>query len=147
MQGAQVWSLVRKLNSHMPCSQKINKQNFKTSFMTVLSVSVCLTISKQNKPHVHFNFLNLFSQRLITLQYCGGFCHTLTWIKHGCTCIPHPECPSHLPPHSTPQGQPSTPALSTLSHASNLDWRSISHMVIYMFQCSSLKSSNPHLLP
>ena len=33
------------------------------------------------------------------------------------------------------------------SHASNLDWWSISHMIIYMFQCYSLKSSHPHLLP
>ena len=39
------------------------------------------------------------------------------------------------------------PALSTLSHASNLGWRSISHMIIYMFQCYSLKSSHPRLLP
>ena len=30
-----------------------------------------------------------FNWRLITLQYCGGFCHTLTWISHGCTCVPH----------------------------------------------------------
>ena len=22
------------------------------------------------------------------LQYCSGFCHTLTWISHGCTCVP-----------------------------------------------------------
>ena len=22
----------------------------------------------------------------MNLQYCGGFCHTLTWISHGCTC-------------------------------------------------------------
>ena len=27
------------------------------------------------------------SWRLITLQYCSGFCHTLTWISHGFTCI------------------------------------------------------------
>ena len=27
---------------------------------------------------------------------------------------------------------------STLSHASNLDWRSVSHIIIYMFQCHSL---------
>ena len=33
------------------------------------------------------------SWRLITLQYCSGFCHTLTWISHGFTCIPHPEPP------------------------------------------------------
>ena len=25
------------------------------------------------------------------------FCHTLTWIRHGCTCVPHPEPTSHLP--------------------------------------------------
>ena len=33
-----------------------------------------------------FNFkiyLFIFNWRLITLQYCGVFCHTLTWISHG----------------------------------------------------------------
>ena len=35
--------------------------------------------------------LFFFNWRLITLQYCGGFCHTLTWISHRCTCVPHPE--------------------------------------------------------
>ena len=55
--------------------------------------------------------------------------------------------PSHLPPHSIPQGHPSAPALSTLPHAMNLGWWSVSHMIIYMFQCCSLKSSHPHLLP
>ena len=50
------------------------------------------------------------------------------------------------PPHPISQGHPSAPALSTLSHESNVDWRPISHMVIYMFQCYSLKSSHPRLL-
>ena len=81
------------------------------------------------------------------LQYCSGFCHTLTCISHGFTCVPHPEPASHLPPHPIPQGHPSAPALSPLSHASNLDWRSVSHMIIYMFQWYSLKSSYPFLLP
>ena len=36
------------------------------------------------------------SWRLITLHYCSGFCHTLTWISHGFTCVPHPE-----PPHTS----------------------------------------------
>ena len=89
----------------------------------------------------------LFNCRLIILQYCTGFCHTLTWISHGCTYDPHPKSPWYLPPHPIPQGHPSAPALSTLSHASNLDWRSISHMVIYRFQCYSIKSSYPNLLP
>ena len=34
-----------------------------------------------------------------------------------------------------------------LYDASNLDWRSVSHMIIYMFQCYPLKSSHPRLLP
>ena len=88
-----------------------------------------------------------FNWRLITLQYCGGFCHTFTWISHGCTCVPHPEPHSHLPPHPISQGHPSVPALSTLYHALNLDWQFISHMILYMFQCYSLKSSHPRLLP
>ena len=53
----------------------------------------------------------------------------------------------NLPPHPIPQGHLSAPALNTLSHASKLDWQTISHTVIYMFQCSSLKSSHPPLLP
>ena len=88
-----------------------------------------------------------FNWRLIMLQYHGGFCNTLTLISHGCTCVPHPELPSHLPPHPIPLGYPSAPTLSALFHALNLDWSSISHMAIYMFQCYSLKSFHPHLLP
>ena len=73
--------------------------------------------------HCSLSFFKInFSWRLITLQYCGGFCHTLTWISHGCTCVPHPEPPSHLCPHPSPLGHPSAPAWSALFHASNLDW-------------------------
>ena len=43
-----------------------------------------------------------FNWRLITLQYCGGFCHTFTWISHGCTCVLHLDPPSYLPPHPIP---------------------------------------------
>ena len=40
-------------------------------------------------------FIYFISWRLITLQYCGGFCHTLKWISHGFTCVPPPDPPSH----------------------------------------------------
>jgi len=63
-----------------------------------------------------FSFL-YFNWRLIALQFCGGFCHTFTWISHGCTCIPHPDPPSPLLHHLIPQGHPSAPALNILSHA------------------------------
>ena len=75
------------------------------------------------------------------------FCHTSTWILHGCTRVPHPEPPSHLPPHPLPQGHPSAPAPSILYHALNLDWRFISYMILYLFQCHSPKPSHPPLLP
>ena len=76
-----------------------------------------------------------------------SFCHTFTWVSHGCTCFPHPDLLFLLPPHPIPQGHPSAPALSTMPHASNLDWWSISHMIIYLFQCYSLKLSHSRLLP
>ena len=60
-----------------------------------------------------FFYFIFISWRLITLQYCNGFCHTLTWISHGFTCVPHADPPSHLPPHPIPLGLPSAPALST----------------------------------
>ena len=64
-----------------------------------------------------------------------------TAVSHWCTCA------SLLPPHLVPLGCPSVPALRALFHGLNLNWSSISRMVIYKLQCSSLKSSHPHLLP
>ena len=80
--------------------------------------------------HYFFFFFTLF---YCTILY--WFCHTSTWIHHGCTRVPHPEPPSHLPPHTIPLGYPSAPTPSILYPASNLDWRFISYMILYMFQC------------
>ena len=55
-----------------------------------------------------FSFI-FISWRLITPQYCRGFCHTLTRISHGFTCIPHPDPPSHLSLYPIPLGLPSAP--------------------------------------
>ena len=73
------------------------------------------------------------------------FCHISKWIRHRYTCVPHPEPSSLLPPHTIPQGRPSAPAPSIQYCASNLDWRLILYMILYIFQCHSPKSS--HLLP
>ena len=53
-------------------------------------------------------------------------------------CSPHPEPLSLLTPHPVPLGCPR-------ALASN--WPSILHIVMYLFQCYSLKSSHPCLLP
>ena len=52
-----------------------------------------------------------------------------------------------LPPHTIPLGHPSAPAPSILYPALNLDWRFVSCMILYMFQCHSPKSSHPRPLP
>ena len=96
----------------------------------------------QNISNKFYLFILLF---YFTILY--WFCHTLTWTCHGCKCVPHPEPPSHHPPHPIPQGHLSAPVLSTLYHAVNLDWRFISYMILYMFQCHSPKSSHPRPLP
>ena len=75
------------------------------------------------------------------------FCHTSTWIHHKCTHAPHPEPPSPLPPCTIPLGHPSAPVPSILYPALNLDWRFISYMILYLFQCHSPRSSHPVPLP
>ena len=81
-----------------------------------------------------FNFTKLY-----------WFCHKSKWIRHRYTCVPHPEPSSPLPPHSIPLGRASAPAPSIQYHALNLDWRLISYMKLYMFQCHFPKSF--HALP
>ena len=63
------------------------------------------------------------------------------------TCVPHPEPSSLLPSHTIPLGHPSAPAPSIQYHASNLDWRLVSYMILYIFKCHSPKSSHPLPLP
>ena len=87
-----------------------------------------------------------FNWRIITMLWCFLPYINMNQLQVH-MCPPHPEPTSHLPPHSIPLGCPRAPALSALLHASNLHWPSILHVVIYMFQCYSLKSSHPCLLP
>ena len=67
------------------------------------------------------------------------FCHT--------SMFPILNPPSHFPPRTIPLGGLSAPAPSIQYPASNLDWRCISYMILYMFQCHSPKSSHPLPLP
>ena len=94
---------------------------------------------------LYFFFSFIFiSWRLITSQHCSWFCHTLTLISHGVTCIPHPSPPAHLPLHSIPLGLPSAPGPNTcLMHPT---WTGdLLHYRPYT-RCS-FKTSHPCLLP
>ena len=56
---------------------------------------------------------------------------------------------SPLPPPSPchPSGSSQCTSPEHLSHASNLGWWSVSPLIVYLFQCCSLRTSHPRLLP
>ena len=58
-------------------------------------------------PFFYFFLIFIFTLFYFTILY--WFCHTLTWIHHGCTCDPKHEPPSLLPPHNIPLGHPREP--------------------------------------
>ena len=68
------------------------------------------------------NYLFLFFLIILIFNFTVlyWFCHISTWICHRCTCVPHPEPSSLLPPHTIPLGRPSAPAPSIQYPASNL---------------------------
>ena len=113
-------------------------------FFFLISELYCIALKEHLDSYTMFFLIQFFFFFYITILY--WFCHTLIWISHRCTRVPHPEPPSHLPPHPIPLGRPSAPAPSTLSHALNLDWQFVSY-ILYRFQCHSPKSSHPLPLP
>ena len=63
-----------------------------TSFWTIVLAFLLLWQGRWCALAISFSFFFSFifiSWRLITSQHCSGFCHTLTWISHRVTCIPH----------------------------------------------------------
>ena len=100
-------------------------------------MSLCFHSLFKKYTFIYFNW------RLITLQYCIGFAIH----QHESTTGVHVFPILNPPPRTIPLGHPSAPAPSILYPASNLDWQLVSHMILYMFQCHSSKSSHPHPLP
>ena len=113
------------------------------------SLSLCHSLKQSTRFFgPKFLFLKIyFNWRLITLQDCIGF--AIHW-NESTTGVHVSPILSPIPnslPHPIPLGCPSTPAMSVLFHALNLDWWSNSHTIIHMFQRYFLKSSHPRLLP
>ena len=91
----------------------------------------------------NFKLINL-NWRLITLQHCSGF--AIHWHESAMGLHLFPIL-NPLSPPSPSQPSGSSQCTSPEHPASKLNWWSVSHMIIYMFQFCSLKSSHPCLLP
>ena len=78
----------------------------------------------------YFNLFILLYNIVLVLPYID--LNLCTCIVYECTCIPHPEPPSYLPPHPIPLDHPSAPAPSILYHASNLDWSFVTYDILHV---------------
>ena len=99
-----------------------------------------LESQQKRKTFLKFKFI-YFNWRLITLQYCIG---SATHRHESATGI-HVFPNLNSPPTYHPSG--SSQCTSPKDSVSNLDWRSVSYMILYMFPSQSPKSSHPLPLP
>ena len=97
------------------------------------------------KTFIFYFKLIYLNWRIIVLQYCGGFCHKSTWISQVHTCPPilNPS-PTTLP---YPSGLSQSTGFEFPASCIELALVIYFNMAIYMFQCYSLISSHPRLLP
>ena len=122
----------------------LNVSNWKSLHVVTLLIDDCSSLihTCRRGEITIFNFFPLY----FTLQYCIGFAIHQHESAMGVHQFPN-LTPFHFPPHTISLGHPSAPAQSIMYPASNLDWRFISFMILYMFQCHSPKSSCPLPLP
>ena len=79
--------------SIFPCQHVTNTGLSSTHFLPLLMDLLTLY---RTRHFIFFSFI-FISWKLITLQNCSGFCHTLTYISHGFTCrTRHFNSPSEL---------------------------------------------------
>ena len=112
---------------------------FSVSFLVFLFLLIYFYYFILSYLNFYFYFILLYNTVLV-LPYIDMYppwvyMHSQTWT------------PFHLPPHNISLGHPHAPAPSMLYPASDIDWRFISYMIVYMFQCHSPKSSHPLPLP
>ena len=137
---AHIFSLCLQLSCLpcLKCDTHIHTYHLSWSLTYWMSTHSSLNFCMCHFLHqVKYSFLYFLLLSLLLLLFyftiLYWFCHTSTCIPHGCTHVPHPEPPSHLPPHTIPLGHPSATAPSFLYPASNLDWQFFYNMKVIAF--------------
>ena len=135
-------------NHNMFPEKQWNKQTERQTFIDgqqtqekMLNITNHEGNKNQNHNEISLHSSNSGSYFFFNFTILYWFCHISTWIHHRYTHVPHPEPSSLLPPHTIPLGRPGAPAPSIQYRASNLDWRLVSYMILYMFQHHSPKSA------
>ena len=127
--------MVKSLNSSLHLGENINLQIWHKSLYYLQYCTLPF-----------FNINIYFNWRLITLQYCIGFAihrHESAMGVHVFPILnPHP-----LPSPSHPSGSSQCTSPEHPVSCIELGLAIYLHNIVYMFQCYSLKSSYPHLLP
>ena len=95
-----------KWNNWQRLISKIYKQlkqlNTRKIIMIYLYVLPSHHLIETLLPYFLLFFVKLFffNWKIISLQYFGDYCHVLTWITHGCSCVtPSWTCPPPSPSH------------------------------------------------
>ena len=109
------------------CGRKFSfwKQNIHPLVIFFLSLFPAVFFSYFKK------FLFILNWKIITLQYCAGFCHTSAWISHRYMYVLSPWTSLPHPTPCYPSRLSQSPGLSSLSHMANSHWLSILHMIVY----------------
>ena len=80
-------SVLRHKNPWNKEEEKKSPQNATTLIFLLINSILFYLFLIFPLPLFYF-LINYFNWRIIILQYCSGFCHTWTWISHGCTSVP-----------------------------------------------------------
>ena len=137
------WLFQSQKKAQNKCMERYSKYTNENEVLHLFLTFKMYENYKEQFSHSFFFLIFIFTLFYFTILY--WFRHTLTWIHHGCTWVSKHEPPSHLPPHIISLDHPRAPAPSIRYPASNIDWRFVSYMIVYMFQCHSPESS--HTLP
>ena len=92
---------------YLMCDEHINISVLVSLVMSCIYLIVSMVVNDFLKNCIYSNW------RIVTLQYCDGFCHISVWISHRYTCI-------HVsPPSWTRFSPPSPPHPSRLSQSTD----------------------------